>query len=67
MPSLGRGEPAITNGPKSKRYVRIAGQPDATTESRRPHRSSAAIPGAWMKCVDTVSLGNVARSTIRTL
>ncbi len=29
MPSLGRGEPAIVNGPKSKLYVRIGGQPDA--------------------------------------
>ena len=30
-------------------------------------RDSNATPGGWMRCVETVSLGNVARSTIRTL
>ena len=53
-------------GPKSNEYVSIGGQPVALTASSRPQRCRAATPGAWMMCVDTVSLGNVARSTTST-
>ena len=53
-------------GPKSKEYVSMGGQPEATSRSRSPHRLSAAAPTGWTTWVDTVSLGNVVRSTTRT-
>src|SRR5439155_1363938 len=34
--------------------------------SSRPQRASAATPGGCTTCVDTTSLGNIARSTIST-
>jgi hypothetical protein len=59
------GLPEIVNGPKSTTYVSIGGHP-ATASSSRPHRRSAATPGAWTRCVEIVSLGKLARSTTRT-
>ena len=53
-------------GPKSNEYVSTGGQPVATILSRMPQRLSASTPGAWMKWVETVSLGNVDRSTTST-
>ena len=44
----------------------MGGQPVALTVSSSPHRASAATPGAWITCVDSVSLGNDARSTTST-
>ena len=64
-PSHGCGVPAIVNGPKSNEYVLIGGHPLPATLSSRPQRRSAETPGAWTMCVDTVSLGNDARSTTR--
>src|SRR3954468_20485199 len=52
--------------PKSKEYVSSGGQPVAVTASSRPHRRSAATPGAWIAWVESVSLGKVARSTSST-
>ena len=60
------GEPEIVNGPKSNAYVSIGGHPVAVTRSSSPHRRSAAMPGGWIRCVEIVSLGNVARSTTST-
>jgi hypothetical protein len=60
------GAPASVTGPKSNVYREIGGQPVAVTCSSSPHRRSASTPGGWMKWVDTVSLGNVARSTTST-
>ena len=44
----------------------MGGQPVASSRSSRPHRSSAATAGGCRRCVDIVSLGNVALSTSRT-
>jgi len=66
LPSAGRGVPAIVNGPKSNEYVSMGGAPEAMTWSRTPHRRSAAMPGAWIMCVERVSLGNDAWSTSNT-
>ena len=60
------GVPEIVIGPKSNEYVSTGGQPVAMILSRMPQRRRAATPGAWMKCVETVSLGNVERSTTST-
>src|SRR4051812_18713128 len=40
--------------------------PVARTRSRTPSRESRLIAGAWKICVDSVSRGNVARSTTAT-
>ena len=56
----------MVNGPKSNAYVSIGGHVVAVSRSSRPHRCSAAMPGGWTRCVESVSLGKVARSTIRT-
>src|SRR5436190_4463154 len=40
--------------------------PSPPTAAEAPQRSRAATADGWTTCVDTVSLGNVARSTIRT-
>ena len=60
------GSPEIVKGPKSNEYVPIGGHPVAVSRSSKPHLSSAATPGGWTRCVEMVSLGNVARSTART-
>ena len=44
----------------------MGGQPVASSRSSSPHRSSAATAGGCRRCVDIVSLGNVALSTSRT-
>src|SRR5919201_6410633 len=56
----------MVNTPKSNEYVSIGGHPGAISSSRSPHRRNASTPGAWMRWVDKVSLGNPARSTTRT-
>jgi hypothetical protein len=56
----------MVNGPKSNEYVLIGGQPVAVTWSSSPQRRSAATPGPWIMWVDSVSLGNIARSTTST-
>lgn len=66
-PSLGGGVPHSTNGPKSNEYVVIGGHSVATKDSSSPQRFSPAMPGGWIRCVDTVSEGNRARSTSSTL
>ena len=48
------------------RTCRSVGSRSRRSRSSRPHRSSAATPGGWTRCVEIVSLGNVARSTTRT-
>ena len=45
----------------------IGGQPVAITRSRRPHSESDRTPSEVRKCVESVSLGNVALSTTSTL
>jgi hypothetical protein len=45
----------------------MAGHPVAATSSSTPQRRSASTPGGWMIRVETVSLGNVDRSTSSTL
>lgn len=42
------------------------GAPVATSRSSTPRRRSEAMPSAWKKCVEGVSLGNRARSTTAT-
>jgi hypothetical protein len=56
----------MVKGPKSNEYLSMGGQPVATTSSSSPQLRRAATPGAWIRWVETVSLGNVARSTTRT-
>ena len=56
----------MVTGPKSNEYRSTGGHPVATSRSSRPQRSSAAMPGGCTRCVDIVSLGNVALSTMRT-
>ena len=56
----------MVTGPKSNEYLATGGQLVALSRSRTPHRPSAATPGGWTKCVDIVSLGNVALSTSST-
>jgi hypothetical protein len=45
----------------------MAGHPVAASLSSNPHLASAAVVLGHMKCVDSVSLGNCARSTPSTL
>ena len=56
----------MVTGPKSNEYLVIGGQLVASSRSRMPHRASAATAGGWARCVDIVSLGNVALSTSST-
>jgi hypothetical protein len=42
------------------------GQFEAATRPSSPQRSSRAMPGGWMRRVDSVSLGKEARSTSKT-
>ena len=44
----------------------MGGQFVASSCSRMPQRASAATAGGWARCVDIVSLGNVALSTSST-
>ena len=52
--------------PWSKRTLRVGGVPAAMIASSRPQRASLATPGTCTWWVDSVSLGNVARSTTST-
>jgi hypothetical protein len=56
----------MMTGPKSNEYVVIGGQLVVSSRSRTPHRPSAATAGGWARCVDIVSLGNVALSSSNT-
>ena len=64
--SLVPGDPESVKGPKSNAYVCIGGHPVAVSRSINPHRARAAAPSGCTTCEDTVSLGNVARSTTST-
>src|SRR5829696_2365996 len=52
--------------PRWNATVRISGAPLSTTASSSPHRASWTRPPRAMAWVESVSLGNVARSTTRT-
>jgi hypothetical protein len=60
------GYPATSGRvPASRRTRRTAGVVAATASSS-PHRCRQAMPGVWTWCVESVSLGNRARSTAST-
>ena len=65
-PSTAGGGPLMTNGPKSIVNPESGGAPEAATRSNRPHCRSSAIAGTCSRCVDSTSLGNVARSSSST-
>lgn len=58
--------PDNCTGPTSKRIDVIGAHPRARSRSSNPHASRRAAPRCHKKCVDMVSLGNVARSTSAT-
>jgi hypothetical protein len=65
-PSMGGGVPEISNAPLCNLPRRTGGAPSEQMPSRSPHRFARASPACQMKCVDTVSLGNLALSTTST-
>src|SRR5262249_50633855 len=62
-PSVGGRSPAKWSSPKSKPIVWKRGQLADDNRASRPQRLRHATRGGQIQCGDSVSLGNVARST----